>query len=116
MPNHLNFHRAARMSFAAILALAASAAFAQGAYPTKPVRLIVGSSPGGGTDTTARLIQPKLAELLGQQIVVENRPGAASMIGTEHAARSDPDGYPRQVSVQGTGGEGESMKLPRFEC
>ena len=51
------------------------------------------SSPGGGTDTTARAIAPKLTERLGQQIVVENRPGAAAMIGTEYVARSAPDGY-----------------------
>ena len=63
------------------------------AYPVKPVRMIVPSSPGGGTDTSARFIAPKLTELLGQQIVVENRPGAATMIGMEAAARAAPDGY-----------------------
>ena len=62
-------------------------------YPTKPIRLIVPSSPGGGTDTTARAITPKLSERLGQQVVVENRAGAAAMIGTEYVARAAPDGY-----------------------
>jgi tripartite-type tricarboxylate transporter receptor subunit TctC len=68
-------------------------ASAQEGYPAKPIRLIVPSSPGGGTDTTARAIAPRLTERLGQQIVVENRPGAAAMIGSEYVARSAPDGY-----------------------
>lgn len=66
---------------------------AQETYPTRAVRLIVPSSPGGGTDTTARLIAPKFSALLGQQVVVENRAGAAAMLGTEAVARSAPDGY-----------------------
>ena len=68
-------------------------ALAQDAYPSRTVRLIVPSSPGGGTDTTARLIAPRLSALLGQQVVVENRAGAAAMVGTESVARSAPDGY-----------------------
>ena len=77
----------------ASFALAATLAGAQPAYPVKPVRLIVTSSPGGGTDTTARFIAPKLSELLGQPVVIDNRPGASTMIGMEAAARSAPDGY-----------------------
>jgi tripartite-type tricarboxylate transporter receptor subunit TctC len=67
------YHRLYRFSCAAILTFGASVAPAQGDYPMKPVKLVVGSSPGGGTDTTARLIQPKLTEFLGQQVLVENR-------------------------------------------
>jgi len=74
-------------------ALAMAPAAAQDAYPVRPVHLIVSSSPGGGTDATARIIAPGLGELLGQQIVVENRPGASSQIGGENVARSAPDGY-----------------------
>lgn len=74
-------------------ALAMASAAAQDAYPVRPVHLIVSSSPGGGTDATARIIAPGLGELLGQQIVVENRPGASSQIGGENVARSAPDGY-----------------------
>jgi tripartite-type tricarboxylate transporter receptor subunit TctC len=62
-------------------------------YPTKSVRLIVSSSPGGGTDTTARIVSPKLTELLGHQVVVENRPGVATMLGAEYVVRSPADGY-----------------------
>lgn len=69
-----------------------NACWGQG-YPAKPVRLIVPSSPGGGTDSTARIIAPKLAALLGQQVVVENRAGASTLIGQEVVARAAPDGY-----------------------
>lgn len=62
-------------------------------YPAKPVRLIVPFAPGGGVDFIVRLIGPKLSEALGQQIVIENRPGAGSAIGTEFVLRSPPDGY-----------------------
>src|SRR5712664_2465087 len=62
-------------------------------YPTKPVRLIVGFPPGGGTDITARLIGQWLSERLGQQFVIENRPGAASNIATETVLRAAADGY-----------------------
>ena len=78
----------------ALLATAATASvFAQAGYPVKPVRLIVPSSPGGGTDIVARIISPDLSKRLGQQVVVENRAGAGTMIGIEAAARSAPDGY-----------------------
>src|SRR3972149_8670876 len=62
-------------------------------YPTRTGRLVVPSSPGGGADFTARVIAPKLSEYLRQQVVVENRAGAGTMIGGEVVARSAPDGY-----------------------
>jgi tripartite-type tricarboxylate transporter receptor subunit TctC len=65
---------------------------AQG-YPSRPVRVIVPSSPGGGTDILMRLVAPAFAERLGQQVVVDNRPGAGSIIGNELAAKAAPDGY-----------------------
>jgi tripartite-type tricarboxylate transporter receptor subunit TctC len=71
---------------------AAPQAFAQD-YPTKPIRFIVPYPPGGGTDVIARIVQQKLADALGQQIVIENRGGAGGAVGTEAAAKSAPDGY-----------------------
>jgi tripartite-type tricarboxylate transporter receptor subunit TctC len=62
-------------------------------YPTKSIRLIVPFVAGGGTDVLARIMSPKLVELLGQQIVVDNRGGAGSVIGTDMVARAAPDGY-----------------------
>ena len=76
-----------------VSALACAAAVAQPAYPAKPVRFIVPSAAGGGTDIIARAISLKLSGELGQQFVVENRPGAGQMIGIELAARSPADGY-----------------------
>ena len=75
-----------------LLCLPAFGLFAQ-EYPTKPVRLIVGFTPGGSNDIVARTLAPTLTEILGVQVVVENRPGANAMIGTEYVARSTPDGY-----------------------
>jgi tripartite-type tricarboxylate transporter receptor subunit TctC len=65
--------------------------FAQ--YPNKAVTIVVGFEPGGGTDTTARILQPVLGEQLGQQIVVENRAGAGGNIAVDHVAKAAPDGY-----------------------
>jgi len=62
-------------------------------YPARPVRMLVGFPPGGGTDITARMLAPKLAEYLGQQFVVENRPGATTNIASDLVAKSAPDGY-----------------------
>jgi len=62
-------------------------------FPAKPIRLIVPSAPGGGADVTARIIGPKLSEYLRQQVVIENRAGAGTMIGGEAVARAAPDGY-----------------------
>ena len=75
-----------------LLALLPAGALAQ-AYPTKPVRILVGFLPGGGSDIFGRLIAQSLTERLGQQVVVENRPGAGATIATEAVVRSAPDGY-----------------------
>jgi len=63
------------------------------AYPQRPIRMLVGFAPGGGTDTTARALAGKMSERLGQQIIIDNRPGAAGNIATDIAARATPDGY-----------------------
>ena len=62
-------------------------------YPTKPIRLIVAYTPGGGSDLLGRVVAKKLGEALGQQVIVENRPGAGGNIGTEVLAKAAPDGY-----------------------
>ena len=77
---------------AAALAGAAAGAAAQN-FPAKPVTTVVGFEPGGGTDTTARIVAPTLSELLGQQVVVENRAGAGGNIAVDYVAKSAPDGY-----------------------
>jgi tripartite-type tricarboxylate transporter receptor subunit TctC len=77
----------------ALAGLAATVPAHAQTWPTRPIRLIVPFAPGGGTDILARLMAPKLGSLLGQQIIVENKPGAASMIGTQMAAQAQPDGY-----------------------
>jgi tripartite-type tricarboxylate transporter receptor subunit TctC len=75
-----------------LLCVVAAQAFAQ-AYPSKPVKMIIPYPPGGGNDTLGRLFAVKLGERIGQPVVVENRPGAGTLIGTEAAAKSTPDGY-----------------------
>jgi tripartite-type tricarboxylate transporter receptor subunit TctC len=76
----------------ASLAAGLPPAFGASAYPDRPIRLVVPSVPGGGTDISMRIVAPKLAELLEQQIVIENRGGAASNIGAEIVAKAPPDG------------------------
>ena len=76
------------------LLLAASAAAGQAQpYPSKPVRIIIPFPPGNTTDIMSRLIAPKMSERLGQQVIVENRPGASGMLGLDYVAKSAPDGY-----------------------
>ena len=86
-------HGIARRAGAAVLAAMAAGALAQDNYPVRPVKLVVPSSPGGGTDTAGRILAPRLTELLGQQVVVENRAGASGIVGMDAVARAAPDGY-----------------------
>jgi tripartite-type tricarboxylate transporter receptor subunit TctC len=79
-------------ALASVLLAFAATAHAQ-SYPAKPVRVLVGFPPGAGVDITTRLFTPKLAEALGQQFVIDNRPGAAGNIAAEIAAKTPPDGY-----------------------
>jgi tripartite-type tricarboxylate transporter receptor subunit TctC len=87
------FNVAARSYALAIPLLLSGYAAAQPAYPSKPVRMIVPFAPGGGTDTLGRLLAQKLSEIWGVSVLVENRPGAGSSVGTDLAARAAPDGY-----------------------
>jgi tripartite-type tricarboxylate transporter receptor subunit TctC len=92
LPADVQMRTAASLAVALALTCACAHAGAQ-QYPQKPVRLIVASAPGGGVDVLARIIAPKLGELVGQPVIVDNRPGAGSTIGYEHGIRSAPDGY-----------------------
>lgn len=77
----------------AFLSALSTAAFAQAGYPDRPIRIIVAFPPGASTDIVARLVAAKLGEALGQNVVVENRPGAGGNIGSQAAKRANPDGY-----------------------
>ena len=82
-----------QLAVLAATAVAFAALAARAEYPEKPIRLILGTGAGGAPDITARIFAAKLSEILGQQIVVDNRPGAGGVIGMEAVARSAPDGY-----------------------
>ncbi len=84
---------ARRLVLALLWVVVGVAQAADTSYPVRPVRIIVPQSPGGTTDFTARLIGPKLSERFGQTVVVDNRPGAGSMLGIELVAKAAPDGY-----------------------
>ena len=88
----------ARRSAIALIALGLSAAASIGSaaaqdYPTRPVKWVVGYPPGGATDIIARLLGQRLSERLGQQFVIENKPGAGNNIATESVINAEPDGY-----------------------
>ena len=87
---------------ALMLALLPAFAFGQASYPNRPIRMIVPFAPGGASDFVARILSPKLSELLGQQIVVDNRPGASGNIGMELAAKAPADGYTIYLGNIGT--------------
>jgi tripartite-type tricarboxylate transporter receptor subunit TctC len=85
-----------------LLLSAATFALDAGNYPNRPIMMIVPFAPGGASDFVARMIQPGVSEILGQQIVVDNRPGASGIVGTEAAARAAADGYTAFLGNIGT--------------
>lgn len=93
--------RHATSMLAVFLAFPAGAALAQTAYPAKPIRMLVGYAPGGGTDLTARVIAQKLDEAFDQRVIVDNRPGASQIIASELTAKATPDGYTVLMSAAG---------------
>src|SRR5712692_3157715 len=82
--------------------LAASPAAPAQPYPSRPIRLVVPFAAGGPADFLGRVIGQKLAEVLGQQIVIDNRPGANTIIGAQAVARAEPDGYTLLMAIDGT--------------
>ncbi len=104
----------------ALIALACAAlvpAHAQVTFPDKPIRLIVPFPPGGGADNLARAIVPKAAQILGQPIVIENKPGAGGNIGAAEVARAAPDGYTLLQGTNGTHGINQALYAkPGFDA
>jgi tripartite-type tricarboxylate transporter receptor subunit TctC len=87
-----------------LLVGAINAAFAQedaAKYPTRPIHIIVGFTPGGGNDIIARIFGQKLSESLGQPVIIENKPGGGAIVATEFVAKADPDGYTLLVGASG---------------
>jgi tripartite-type tricarboxylate transporter receptor subunit TctC len=104
-----------RLTLLALLAaLLAAPAAAQGDYPARPIRMVVAFPPGGGADLTARTVAQKLTEALGQPVVVDNRPGANGLVGTDAVAKAAPDGYTLLLTDRGALGINPSLyrKLP----
>jgi len=93
--------RVLALSIAALAACASTAAVAQ-TYPAKPIRMVVHFPPGGPTDLVARMLGQKMAETWGQQVLVENRPGANGIIGIENVVRAAPDGYTLAFATGGS--------------
>ena len=110
-------NRTIRLTRRAVLAAAAAAgttAFAQSAWPSKPVRIVVPFAPGGTTDILARAIAPELSNAFGQQFIVDNRAGAGGNVGAEIVAHAAPDGYTLLMGTVGTHGINRALysKLP----
>jgi len=97
---------------AAIAVFTAESVFAADAYPSKPVRLVIPFPPGGSNDIVGRLIAAKLTDRLGKQVVVDNRGGAGGVLGSEIAAKSDPDGYTLLIVSAAYGFNPALYKLP----
>ena len=105
--NHLRCLLAAALS---VLPAAGQAQTSTG-YPSRPIRIIVGFTPGGAVDFVARLVSQKLNDMYGQPVVVENRPGASTTIGTERAAAAAPDGYTLLLIPPSTAVDRKSTRL-----
>jgi tripartite-type tricarboxylate transporter receptor subunit TctC len=108
------------MKFAARILLALALllqgqAFAQG-FPDRPVRLVVGFAPGGSSDTVARLVAQHLSPLLGQSVIVENKPGAGGIIGSDFVAKSAPDGHTLLLTTAANATSAAMMKSLPFDA
>ena len=93
--------KSSRTLFAAAASLFFCAASLAQNYPAKPIRLILGFAPGGSTDLVARVVGQKMSESWGQQVIIDNRPGANGMIGADLVAKATPDGYSLLLSSIG---------------
>jgi tripartite-type tricarboxylate transporter receptor subunit TctC len=111
---HPTRRRVLATAAAATAAALARPARAQGAWPNKPVRIVVPFAPGGTTDILARALAPELSRVFGQQFIVDNKPGAGGNVGAEQVAKSPPDGYTLLMGTVGTHGINQSLypKMP----
>jgi tripartite-type tricarboxylate transporter receptor subunit TctC len=92
----------ATLAVTATCVISSGGAVAQPAYPNRPIRLVVPFPPGGATDLLARIVSQKLSEALGQPVIVENKPGAGTIVGADAVARSVPDGYTLLIATSTT--------------
>ena len=104
------------LNTALALALALPGMAISQSYPVKPVKLVVGFTPGGGVDINARLLASKLSDLLGQQVIVENKPGAGTNIANEFVARSAPDGYTLLINTAAVAINMALYKRPGYDA
>jgi tripartite-type tricarboxylate transporter receptor subunit TctC len=107
----IRFHFA-RALCALLLAACVPVAWAQGAYPDRPIKLVVPYPPGALTDTLARVIGERLATAIGQPVFVENRPGAGTLVGAEYVAKQPPDGYTLLMATSTTLGISPALYQP----
>src|SRR5438034_9884524 len=91
-----------RLTLLILLALAATTAAAQDKYPSKPVKVVVPFGPGSATDIVMRIVGEHMRPILGQPVVIENKPGAFGILAIEEMARPRPDGYTLQIGNPGT--------------
>ncbi len=104
----MKFSTCAKQLVTGLVSVAATLAFAQ-SYPDKPIKLVVPFPPGGGADNLARSVMPRVGEILGQAVVIENRPGAGGNVGSEAVARAPADGYTLLYGTNGTHGINQAL-------
>ncbi len=115
MPLHdFNFHFSRRIALAACLAVLPLASMAQ-AFPTKPIRIVVPFGAGGVADLTARTVAQKMAEGLGQSVVIDNKPGAGGVVAGDIVAKAEPDGYTLLLMSNGTAVSANLFKSLPFD-
>src|SRR5690349_10504323 len=102
---------ALRLALCMMIALSGGA-YAQQDYPNRPIRFIVPYAPGGSTTWTSRMVGQRLTDVWGQQVIIDNRPGGSTIIGTEMAVRSKPDGYTIMFIGSGLAANQTLMKTP----
>src|SRR5256712_11100631 len=104
-----------RLTLLILLALAGTTVAAQDKYPSKPVKVVVPFGPGSATDIVMRIVGEQMRPILGQPVVIENKPGAFGIIAIEEMARSRPDGYTLQIGNPGTNALAPTIYKKKFK-